>query len=88
MNRPINQTSEVLYELLKKDISRSQIFKDTGILNLTAQISNLRLDYDLEIVCTRIKAKNKHGRSISFGKWHLMNKITGIEVYNKINVYK
>ena len=86
MNNPVNQISEVLFELLQKDITRMQIFKDTGILNLTAQISRLRLDYDLDIVCTRIKAKNKHGRSISFGKWHLCNKITGVEVYNKINV--
>lgn len=87
LNYPKNQLSEVLYELLTNEIiTFKSNFEATGILNLSARISDLRLNYGLEIPCIEIEAKNKHGRKISYGSWKLIDKDKGRIVYSKINV--
>lgn len=83
---PKNQTAEVLYYLLICDkIDFSYIYLNTRILNLSARISNLRLDYGLEIPCVEVETKNKFGRKISFGTWSLKDKEQGRIIYSKIN---
>jgi hypothetical protein len=83
---PKNQLAEVLYELLTNNkITFKSVFFATGIINMGARISDLRLDYALIIPCTWIKTENKFGRSIRYGSWSLENKELGIEVYNRIN---
>lgn len=83
---PKNQKAEVLYCLLNYEkITFRQIFKETGIINLTALISVLRLDYNLEIPCIEIETKNKFGRKIRYGSWKLENKEIGRVIYSKIN---
>lgn len=83
---PKNQTAEILYCLLNYDkITFRQVFQETGIVNLGARISNLRLDYGLDIPCTEIETKNKFGRKISYGSWSLIDKEQGRIIYSKIN---
>ena len=81
-----NQMAEVLYELLTKDkITFKSVYLETGIINLGARLSDLRLDHELIIPCIWIDTINKHNRSIRYGSWKLMNKELGLTVYNKIN---
>lgn len=89
LENPKNQTAEVLYMLLKEDfITFKYSFEMSGMINLSARISNLRLDHELEIPCVQIKTTNKFGRPIRCGSWSLTNKEIGLEVYNKINTDK
>ena len=69
LSKPKSQLAEVLYELLRGPITRMSIMRDTGILNLTARIAELRLDYFIKIDCERVKTLNKHKRKINYGKW-------------------
>lgn len=83
---PKNQTAEILYFLLTSvSIDFSYIYAMTGILNLSARLSNLRLDYGLDIPCQEVEAKNKFGRKISYGTWTLTDKDQGRIIYSKIN---
>jgi len=84
---PKNQNAEVLFYLLNLDkISFADVYGNTGILNLSARISNLRLDYGLDIPCTEVETKNKFGRKISYGTWSLKYKEQGRIIYSKINI--
>lgn len=88
MKQPTNQTAEVLYELLtaKHRLSFSDIYARTGIINLTARISNLRRA-GLNVFCLEIKTKNKHGRLVSYGTWSVSGeRKKAREVYQKINL--
>lgn len=89
LTSPVNQMSEVLYELITRDnITRMEFFQSTGILNVTARIANLRIKYDLDIVCKDINIRNKHGRIVTYGQWSLPDKEKGKEVYLQINIKK
>lgn len=86
MKKPNNQTAEVLYELIMKSaITRMSIMYQTGILNLTARISNLRNKHGIIIICDKVETTNKHGRNISYGKWRLFDKKSAKLLYSKIN---
>jgi len=83
--KPKTQVTEVLYMLLTREsINVRQMMFDTGILNLTARISDLRTKYNIDIICQDIKTKNKFERKISYGQWMLSNKEHAKEVYLKI----
>ena len=86
LEKPKNQTAEVLYELIQAGfITRRSIMNDLGILNLTARIADLRIRYDIEIKCTRVKAVNKHGRAVIYGLWSI-DDIKDIEdTYKSVN---
>jgi len=85
MKKPKTQLSETLYYLLNRDsINRKQMLFDTGILNLTARISDLR-GLNLDINCVKIKTTNKFERKIEYGKWLLADKKKGLQIYNEIN---
>lgn len=72
MNQPKNQNAEVLYELLNNSfIDRRQMMADTGILNLTARIANLRNRFGLNIKCESRQVINKHGRTVTYGRWFI-----------------
>ncbi|NJL75298.1 MAG: hypothetical protein HC892_09970 [Saprospiraceae bacterium] len=72
MKSPKTQTAEVLYELLtNKSITRASIMTDTGILNLTARIADLRLRAHISIDCAYVNVLNKHGRKVRYGKWSI-----------------
>ena len=89
LTKPVNQMSEVLYELITRDnITRMEFFQSTGILNVTARIANLRIKHDLDIVCKDINIRNKHGMVVTYGQWSLPDKEKGQEVYLKINIKK
>ena len=86
MKKPKNQTAEVLFELLtNKSFTRRSILIDCGILNVCARITDLRKKHNLSIICTKIITKNKHNRTINYGRWTLENKSQAEEVYQKIN---
>ena len=83
--KPKTQVTEVLYMLLTREsINVRQMMFDTGILNLTARISDLRTKYNIDIICQDIKTKNKFERKISYGQWTLSDKEHAKEVYLKI----
>jgi hypothetical protein len=87
METPKNQTAEVLFELINNSyITRSTILINTGILNLTARISDLRLRHNVDVICQKVNTINKHKRKINYGKWYVNDKNNCIEIYNKINV--
>ena len=88
LDSPKNQKAEVLFELLQNDsISRMSIMNETGILNLTARISDLRIRHNLDIRCRKVLVKNKHGRPVSYGKWSLpeIQISDGLLIYQEIN---
>jgi hypothetical protein len=86
LDRPTNQTSEILFELLNKNTaSRSELMEMTGCLNVTAIISRLRLDHEIEIKCNFRDVLNKHGRPVKFGIYNLVNKGDALQKYNTIN---
>ena len=85
MKKPTNQLQEVLFELLqKKSIDRMSIMKNTGILNVTARIAELRNKYGVPVKCEKYKLLNKHGRPISYGIWSLTNKNEANTIYNNL----
>jgi hypothetical protein len=83
---PKNQLAEILAELLLvKTITRKSAMQ-LGVLNLTARISTLRIRYNIDVVCVNISTKNKFGRPITYGKWHVANVDYAFTQYvNKIN---
>lgn len=86
LDRPKNQTAEVLYELLThKSITRRELFLNTDILSPTSRITDLR-KLGLEILCEHKNVKNKHGRSVTFGSWSLSDREEGLKVYRAINL--
>jgi len=83
---PTNQLAEILAELLLvKTITRKSAMQ-FGVLNLTSRISQLRIKYNIDVVCVSISTKNKFGRPITYGKWHVANVDYAFTQYvNKIN---
>jgi hypothetical protein len=88
LNKPKNQTAEVLYLLLtQKSITVKSAMNDIGILNLSARISNLRLKHNLVIECRKTITTNKFGRSITYGNFFLVTKKSiSTKVYNQVNL--
>jgi len=86
IQNPTNQLAEILAELLLvKTITRKSAMQ-LGVLNLTARISQLRIQYNIDVVCVSISTKNKFGRPITYGKWHVANVDYAFTQYvNKIN---
>ena len=83
--QPKTQVTEVLFMLLTRDsINVRQMMLDTGILNLTARISDLRNKYYIDVICHDINTKNKFERKIKYGKWILADKEHAKEVYLEI----
>lgn len=82
---PTKQIEEVLYCLIKRhNINTRQMMFDTGILNLTARISDLRTKYNLNIDCEMLPTKNKFDRAIKYGLFRLEDKQKGIDLYKKL----
>ena len=87
MNKPLNQTAEVLYELLNSKIPLSyyDIFFATRTINLGQRISDLRR-MGLKVYCKEIEAHNKHGRKIKYGTWSVAGEEKkALEIYKRIN---
>ena len=87
LSKPLNQTAEVLYELLnsKHRIGFSEIYKATHAINLGQRISGLRR-MGLKIYCTYVETKNKHGRKVKYGTWSVSGEEKkALEIYKRIN---
>ena len=87
LNKPTNQSAEILYELISCNgrISFRQIFLSTGIIGVSQRISDLRRN-GLQIICVEMNGTNKHGRTCSWGTWSIKGEEEkALEVYNKIN---
>jgi hypothetical protein len=87
LKNPLNQTAEILYELLnsKVPLSFSELHYRTGVINLGQRISDLRR-LGLQVFCKELETKNKHGRNISYGTWSVAGEETkALEIYNRIN---
>lgn len=86
LDKPTNQTAEILFELLNKNTAtRTELMEMTGCLNITAIISRLRLDHEIEVKCNFKETINKHGRPVKFGIYNLVDKNDGLKKYNTIN---
>ena len=87
LSKPLNQTAEVLYELLnsKRRIGFSEIYAATHAINLGQRISGLRR-MGLKIYCTYVETKNKHGRKVKYGTWSVAGEEKkALEIYKRIN---
>ena len=90
MKTPTNQTAEILYEILNNpSVSRKDILINTGVLNPTARIADLRIRHGIDISCEVVRTVNKFSRIVKYGRWSIRGK-ENIErahaVYDKINV--
>ena len=86
LSKPVNQTAEVLYLLLKnKSITRKTAILDTGILNVSARIADLRNKHNINVICTKISTTNKFGRNINYGSWSILNYAEQYDKYKLIN---
>jgi hypothetical protein len=86
LSKPVNQTAEVLYLLLKnKSITIKSAILDTGILNVSARIGDLRNKYNINVICTKISTTNKFGRSVNYGSWSILNHAEQYDKYELIN---
>ena len=86
MNLPKTQLQEVLYMLLNDEIiTYRTVFINSGIINLTARISDLRNTHFLDVPCKRVKTVNKFGRAINYGSWSLSDPEEAKIVYDKLN---
>ena len=86
--QPINQLTEVLYELLKyykRGVSRRDFMISCWILNAPHHIMTLRRLYNLTIINDDMKTKNKFGRGTSFTYYKLQDFKKAVELYNKLN---
>lgn len=89
--KPSNQTAEILFELINKiNVSRSELHTLTGVLNVTAIISILRLDWGIDVRCDMKETKNKHGSVVRYGVYRLNpeDKEFVLISYNRINKHK
>lgn len=86
LSKPVNQLAEVLYLLLKnKSITRKSAVLDTGILNVSARIADLRTKYNINVICTKISTTNKFGRNVNYGSWSILNNAEQLDKYILIN---
>jgi hypothetical protein len=86
LDKPNNQKAEILFELINQNYAtRLDLMQMTGCLNITAIISKLRLDHEIEIKCNFRDVLNKHGRPVKFGIYNLVNKGDALSKYNTIN---
>ena len=86
LDKPTNQKAEILFELINQNVStRTGLMEMTGCLNITAIISRLRLDHEIEIKCNFMDVLNKHGRPVKYGVYNLVNKQDALTKYNTIN---
>lgn len=83
---PKNQLAEILAELLLvKTLTRKSAMQ-FGVLNLTARIATLRIKHNIDVVCVEVSTKNKFGRPIIYGNWHVADVDYAYTQYvNKIN---
>lgn len=85
MTQPTTQLEEVLFMLLNyKEITYQKAFFNSGIINLTARISDLRNVYFLDVPCKKVETKNKFGRTVHYGSWSLSDKNQAKVIYNKL----
>ncbi len=85
IKKPTNQVQEVLHSLLTNDsITVKQMMNDTGILNLSARLSDLKLKHNVSVEIKEVKTENKHGREIYYGKWMLKDRLKAREVYDSM----
>lgn len=87
INKPQSQLQEVLYYLIKRmNVDRRQMMLSVGVLNLPELIRRLRHNYGLNIALSEIKTVNKFGRSTTYGKYSIEDKIEARELYNKLQL--
>lgn len=93
---PTTQIQEVLFMLLtnyalntarrQKDrlgVSRSRFLNTIGCLNAPTVVFKLRRR-GLMIPCLDYNTKNKFGRKVSFGRYHIAEPIKAIEIYKSL----
>jgi hypothetical protein len=86
IEKPTNQLAEILYEMLVVGKITRKSAMMFGVLNLTSRIAVLRNHYNIDVVCVEMPTKNKFGRPVSYGIWHVANKDYAYDRYvNKIN---
>lgn len=91
LSKPNNQTAEILFELINnKNASRLELTEMTGVLNITAIISIIRLTHKIDVKCDFKEVKNKHGRKVRYGIYSLTeySKMIAFKKYPEINKSK
>lgn len=86
IENPKNQLAEILHEMLVTGQITRKSAMNLGVLNLTSRIANLRIHHNIDVVCVETPTKNKFGRPVAYGVWHVRDKDYAFDKYvNKIN---
>lgn len=85
LNRPTTQLEETLYLLISREsINKRQMMFECSTVNLGERIRQLRHDHCLDIITERVSSINKFKNPVSYGKYTLRNKKSGIKRYKQI----
>ena len=86
LSKPNSQITEVLFELManyKKGMTRNDIANSCHALNVAEVIRILR-KHGAIINIQMIKAINKYGRNVKYGRYYLANFKNAVEVYETL----
>ncbi len=86
LSKPNSQSTEVLFELManyKKGMTRNDIANSCHALNVAEVIRILR-KHGVIIHIEMIKAINKYGRNIKYGRYYLADFKNAVEVYESL----
>jgi hypothetical protein len=87
IEKPKNQLAEILYEMLVVGQITRKTAMVIGVLNLTSRIADLRNKHNIDVVCVETPTKNKFGRPVTYGRWHVRDKDFAFDKYvYKINI--
>ncbi len=78
---PESQIQEILFELINRlFVDRKTMMLSSGVLNLTAQISNIR-NKGINIASNEVTTTNKFNREVKFVRYSLKDKKEAVKVY-------
>jgi hypothetical protein len=82
MKPPLTNTQEVLFTLIKQGYS--SLFDHPVMAGYRTRISNLKLDYGIEMETVRASRCNKFSRPYNYHIHKLKDKENAIKVYEKL----
>ena len=82
MKQPTNNNQEILYHLIK--YGAVDIFDFPYLSGFRTRVSNLKLNYGVEMFEMNKYHTNKFGRKITYVRHYLSDKEKAIEIYNNM----
>lgn len=82
MKKPTTNNQEILYNLIK--YGAVDIFDFPYLSGFRTRVSNLKLNYGVEMFEKNKQHTNKFGRKITYVRHYLSDKEKAIEIYNNM----